>query len=106
MYKKIIPISLIILICFVSTGLSQETRKKTHIQEQFKETLQVRQQIREIEMKAIENDEELKNILKELKILNLKMKERLNSILANDTEYQELKKKTENIKKDWKRTPR
>jgi chromosome segregation ATPase len=91
-----------ISLIFISSTISLFAQEP-QVQKQLKETLKMRQQMREIEKNIIENDSELKAIAEELKNTSTRLRERLNAKLAGHTEYQELKKKTEKMKEDWRK---
>ncbi|HDD64933.1 MAG TPA: hypothetical protein ENF61_02335 [Firmicutes bacterium] len=68
----------------------------------LKEIIEIRKQMKRIEMEAIQKDEELKKINEQIKELKEKLRKKLEEVLAENKEYQELKKKLEKIRKEWK----
>ncbi|HNS31931.1 MAG TPA: hypothetical protein PKN36_03035 [bacterium] len=82
---------------------AEEAQQNPQARERLRETLQIRQQMREIEKDAVQNDAELKSLQEELRTLSMKMREKLNTKLSGNVEYQELKKKNDEITAEWKK---
>ena len=102
MRKKTTVSALTILLSFAFALYAQEEMKRPQMQEKLRETLQIRQQMRKIEREAIESDVELKAMEEEMKNLNARMREKLDAKLSGNGEYQELRKKSEDMREEWK----
>lgn len=105
MSKKITTVFVgLLLLGFTLTLTGEETRQPYQAREKLRETLEIRQQMRQIEKATIESDPELKVMAEQLKTLHMQMKEKLDKKLSTNTEYQELKKKDENLRTEWKKS--
>lgn len=102
MKSKMILISALLFLCCAFVLPAEEVPANQELREQLKEALKIGQGMREIERNAIKNDPELKALSEEMKSLNMKMREKLNSKLSDNPEYMELKRKNEEMKKEWK----
>lgn len=90
------------LLILLGIGMTLNAENTECPREKLKDALQIRQQMRDIEKKAIDNDAELQEILGQMKELHKQMKEKLDAKLENDTEYQDLKNQMKTMQKQWK----
>ena len=80
-----------------------EKREKENLRNIFKDVIETRKRMKEIERETIKNDPELKALAEEIITLRKKMREKLNEKLKDDQEYQNLKKKMEEIINEFKK---
>jgi len=93
---------LVILLGISGTLLAQPLQQKERPREKLSNALQIRQEMREIEKNVIDNDSELQSIVENIKAQHQKLRERLDSKLSNNTEYQKLKKQLDEMREEWK----
>jgi len=68
----------------------------------IRETLTIKVKMSEIEKRTREEDEEIKNLWDQLMLLHRQYEEKMNAKLASNVEYQELKKRLDALRKQWK----
>ncbi|NLG12098.1 MAG: hypothetical protein GX554_03595 [Elusimicrobia bacterium] len=93
-----------VLLLFGLTFLSygQESAPKKRVQEQLRNAIELRQEMRAIEKQTIENDPELQGIMNTIREQNLLLQKKLGTTLTNNAEYQALKAQLEVMEKEWK----
>lgn len=69
----------------------------------LRRVLEIRRKMRKIEKETIKEDEELQQIFQEIRTLQQELRSKLDEKLADNQEYQELKKQLEEIKAEWKK---
>lgn len=113
MKKAIIPLLMTFLfLCISQIKLNaQEKGQGAKIQRQggdrpMGEGFEVRRKMMEIERQTIENDQELKSLDEQIKKLHKQLNEKLQQKLSTNTEYQELKKKMEQMQQQWRERQR
>lgn len=111
MRKVVIPL----LITFLLLGVSQiklnAQERGQGIQRQrenrpFGEGFEIRRKMMEIERQTIENDQELKSLDEQIKKLQKQLNDKLQQKLSTNAEYQELKKKMEQMHQQWRERQR
>ena len=101
--KKMLLAGLVVTLITAGTLFAEAPQDQEGSRERLRNALRIRQEMREIEKTAIENDNELKGMTEDIKKMHQKMQERLEAKLKNNTEYQEKKKEIETMKEDWKK---
>ena len=102
MKKNMIILTGILIISLTGLTYGQQNQNKQKPGEKLRKAMEIRQEMREIERQAIENDAELQGIMDKIKELHQQLREKLDAKLANNTEYQQLKKQLEEMRADWK----
>ncbi len=101
--KKMLMAGLVLTLIAAGTLFAEAPQDQEGARERLRNALRIRQEMREIEKTAIDNDAELKAITEDIRKLHQKMQEKLETKLKNNTEYQEKKKKIETMKEDWRK---
>lgn len=101
--KKILLAGLVVTLITAGTLFAEAPQDQEGARERLRNALRIRQEMREIEKTAIENDNELKAITEDIRKMHQKMQEKLEAKLKNNTEYQEKKKEIESMKEEWKK---
>ncbi len=92
-----------VILLGLSTTLQARTPEATEqTRERLRNALETRQQMREREKAAIDNDAELQSMAEEMKNLHMRMRKRMDDKLADDAEYQGLKRKLGGMRENWK----
>ncbi len=103
MKKKALALTGLLILLGIGMTLNAENVQNTaRPREKLRDALQIRQQMREIEKKVIDNDAELQGILEQMKGLHQQMRQKLDAKLANDAEYQGLKNQINTMQEQWK----
>lgn len=65
------------------------------------EGMEIRRKMREIEIQTIQNDPELKKLQEQIQSLQKQLDDKLQQKLSTNQEYQDLKKKMDEMRKQW-----
>ncbi|MGB9677240.1 MAG: hypothetical protein ACPLZ9_01345 [Candidatus Ratteibacteria bacterium] len=110
MKKIIIPLLLLIFTIGLTYKVNSQERKALERGAQFQgerkegimgEAVEIRRKMREIEIQTIQNDPELKKMQEQINSLQKQLEEKLQQKLSTNQEYQELKKKRDEMVKQW-----
>ncbi|HOL21392.1 MAG TPA: hypothetical protein PLQ41_00860 [bacterium] len=102
MKKSMIILTGALIMSLTGLTYAQQTQNRPKVRERLRNAMEIRQEMREIERQAIENDAELQGIMNKIRELHQQLREKLDAKLANNSEYQQLKKQLEEMREEWK----
>jgi len=94
---------ILMMLMISGTLFAQSGQNKERPREKLRNALQIRQEMREMEKKVIDNDAELQGMMENMRKLHQQMRNRIDSKLANDAEYQGLKEQLEGMRQEWQK---
>ncbi|MDD3726454.1 MAG: hypothetical protein PHI44_04595 [Candidatus Ratteibacteria bacterium] len=98
----VILTGIMFLLGLGTLSYSQEAQQKPQTRERLRNAMEIRQEMRKIEKDAIEKDAELQGIMNKINEQHQLLRQKLDAKLANNSEYQQLKKQLDDMKAEWK----
>ncbi|MCM8830354.1 MAG: hypothetical protein NC824_05080 [Candidatus Omnitrophica bacterium] len=102
MKKSVIILTGVLTMYLTGLVYAQQTQNQPKPRERLRDAMEIRREMREIERQTIESDAELQGIMDKIRELHIQLREKLDAKLANNSEYQQLKKQLEEIREEWK----